>query len=101
MFVSYLLVVLCVILLELAELVVRADFVSLVSVDLSPVKFYKRIVCSEEASLLQICVALALGGVFQNKMEAEKISNIFKNNPSKLEVLYAKLSIQGKIKKAR
>ena len=33
---------------------------------------------SEEASLLQTCVALALGGVFQNKMEAEKISNIFK-----------------------
>lgn len=81
MFVSYLLVVLCVILLELAELVVRADFVSLVSVDLSPVKFYKRIVCSEEASLLQICVALALGGVFKIKWKRKRYQIYSKITP--------------------
>ncbi len=46
---------------------------------------------SEEVSLLKMCVALVLGGVFQDKIEAEKISNIFKNKPGKLEVLYSKL----------
>jgi hypothetical protein len=46
---------------------------------------------SEEVSLLQMCVALALGGVFQDKVKAEKISNVFKNNPGKLEALYSKL----------
>jgi hypothetical protein len=40
---------------------------------------------SEEVSLLKMC------GVFQDKIEAEKISNIFKNKPGKLEVLYSKL----------
>jgi hypothetical protein len=38
-----------------------------------------------------MCVALVLGGVFQNKVKARKISNIFKNNPGKLEALYSKL----------
>jgi hypothetical protein len=46
---------------------------------------------SEEVSLLQTCVALVLGGVFLDKIEAEKISNIFKNKPEKLEVLYSEL----------
>jgi hypothetical protein len=46
---------------------------------------------SEEVSLLQMCVALVLGGVFQNKVEARKISNIFKNYPGKLEALCSKL----------
>jgi hypothetical protein len=32
-----------------------------------------------------------LGGVFQDKVEAGKISNIFKNEPGKLEALYSKL----------
>jgi hypothetical protein len=46
---------------------------------------------SEEVSLLQMCVALVLGGVFQSKVEARTISNIFKNNPGKLKALYSKL----------
>ena len=46
---------------------------------------------SAEVSLLQGCVALVLGGVFQDKIKAEKISKVFKNNPRKLEVLYSKL----------
>ena len=46
---------------------------------------------SEEVSLLQTCVALVLGGVFQDKIEAEKISKIFKSKPGKLEALYSKL----------
>lgn len=46
---------------------------------------------SEEVSLLQTCVALVLGGVFQYKIEVEKISNIFINKTGKLEVLYSKL----------
>jgi hypothetical protein len=56
---------------------------------------------SEEVSLLQMCVALVLGGVFQNKVEAEKISNILKDNPGKLEALYSKLEHSGKKKKTR
>jgi hypothetical protein len=56
---------------------------------------------SEETSLLRMCVALVLGGVFQNKVEANKVSNIFKNNPGKLEVLYSKLEHPGQKKKAR
>ena len=32
---------------------------------------------SEELSLLQMCVALVLGGVFQDKIDVEKISNPF------------------------
>jgi hypothetical protein len=35
--------------------------------------------CSEEASLLQMCVALVLGEFFKIN-GSEKISNIFKNN---------------------
>ena len=53
---------------------------------------------SEEVSLLQTCVALVLGGVFQDKIEAEKISNIFKNK-SELEVLYSKLEYPRQKKK--
>jgi hypothetical protein len=56
---------------------------------------------SEEVSLLQMCVALVLGGVFQNKVEARKISNIFKNKPSKLEALYSKLEYPRQKKKTR
>jgi hypothetical protein len=44
---------------------------------------------AEEVSLLQMCVALVLGGVLQDKVEARKISNIFKNKPGKLEALYS------------
>jgi hypothetical protein len=55
---------------------------------------------SEEVSLLQTCVALVLGGVFQDKVEAEKISNIFKNNPGKLEALYSKLEYPDQKKKS-
>jgi hypothetical protein len=54
---------------------------------------------SEEISLLQMCVALVLGGVFQDKVKARKISNIFKNNPRKLEVLYSKLEHPRRRKK--
>jgi hypothetical protein len=54
---------------------------------------------SEEVALLQMCVALVLGGVFQNKVEAEKISNIFKYNPGKLEALYSKLDYPQQKKK--
>jgi hypothetical protein len=56
---------------------------------------------SEEVSLLQMCVALVLGGVFQNKVEARKISNIFKNNPGKLEALYSKLEGPSQKKETR
>jgi hypothetical protein len=56
---------------------------------------------SEEVSLLQTCVALVLGGVFQDKIEAEKISNIFKNKTGKLEVLYSKLEHPWEKKKTR
>jgi hypothetical protein len=48
---------------------------------------------SEEVSLLQMCIALVLGGVFQDKVEAKKISNIFKNHPGKLKALYSKLDM--------
>ena len=54
---------------------------------------------SEEASLLQMCVALVLGGVFQGKVEAKTISKIFKDNPGKLEALYSKLEHPGRKKK--
>ena len=54
---------------------------------------------SEEVSLLQMCVALVLGGVFQNKVEAEKISNIIKNKTGKLEVLYSKIEYPPQKKK--
>ena len=54
---------------------------------------------SEEVSLLQTCVALVLGGVFQDKIEAEKISKIFKNRPGKLKVLYSKLEHPSQKKK--
>jgi hypothetical protein len=46
---------------------------------------------AEEVSLLQMCIALVLGGVFQDKVETGKISNIFKNKHGKLEALYSKL----------
>ena len=55
---------------------------------------------SEELSLLKACVALVLGGVFQNKVEAEKISNIFKNRPGKFEALYSKLDDPRQKKKS-
>jgi hypothetical protein len=54
---------------------------------------------AEEVSLLQMCVALVLGGVFQDKVEAGKISNIFKNKPGKLEALYSKLEHSREKKK--
>jgi hypothetical protein len=54
---------------------------------------------SEEVSLLKMCVALVLGGVFQDKIEAEKISNIFKNDPRRLEALFSKLEHTGQKKK--
>jgi hypothetical protein len=54
---------------------------------------------SEEVSLLEMCVALVLGGVLQNKVEAEKISNLIKNKTGKLEVLYSKLEYQPQKKK--
>jgi hypothetical protein len=53
---------------------------------------------SEEVSLLQMCVALVLGRVFQDKVKARKISNIFKNK-SELEVLYSKLEYPRQKKK--
>jgi hypothetical protein len=55
----------------------------------------------EEVSLLQMCVALVLGGVFQNKVEAKKISNIFKNKSAKLEALYSKLEHPKQKKKTK
>jgi hypothetical protein len=55
---------------------------------------------SEEVSLLQMCVALVLGGIYQDKVKAGKISNIFKNK-SELEVLYSKLEYPRKKKKTR
>jgi hypothetical protein len=56
---------------------------------------------AEEVSLLQMCVALVLDGGFQDKVEAGKISNIFKNEPGKLEALYSKLEHPRQKKKAR
>lgn len=56
---------------------------------------------SEELSLLQMSVALVLGGVFQDEVEAEKILNILKNKPSKLEALYSKLECPRQKKKTR
>jgi hypothetical protein len=56
---------------------------------------------AEEVSLLQMCVALVLGGVFQDIVEAGKISNIFKNKPGKLEALYSKLEHPRQKKKTR
>ena len=53
---------------------------------------------SEEISLLQMCIALVLGGVFRDKVEAEKILTIFKNKPGKLERLYSKLEYARKKK---
>lgn len=46
---------------------------------------------SEELSLLRTCVALALGGVFQDELAAGKISKIIKENFIKLEELHSKL----------
>jgi hypothetical protein len=54
---------------------------------------------SEEVSLLQMCLALVLGGVFQDKVQGERVSNIFKNNSGKLEALYSKLEHPRKKKK--
>jgi hypothetical protein len=48
-----------------------------------------------------MCVALVLGGVFQNKVEAKKISNIFKNKSAKLEALYSKLEHPKQKKKTK
>jgi hypothetical protein len=56
---------------------------------------------SEEISLLQMCVALVLGGVFQDKVEAGKISKIFKTKPGKLEALYSKLEHPRQKKRTR
>lgn len=55
---------------------------------------------TEEVSLLQMCVALVLGRVFQDRAEGERISNIFKKNPGKLEALYSKLEHPRQIKKS-
>jgi hypothetical protein len=55
---------------------------------------------SEEVSLLQMCVALVLGRVFQDKFEAGKISDLFKNKPE-LEVLYSKLEYPRRKKKTK
>jgi hypothetical protein len=43
---------------------------------------------SEELSLLRACVALVLGGVYQNKVVATSVSNIIKKKNRKLEELY-------------
>jgi hypothetical protein len=43
---------------------------------------------SEEVSLLQMCIALVLGGVFQDKVEAGKISNIFKNKKKTRSIVF-------------
>ena len=56
---------------------------------------------AEEVSLLQMCVALVLCGVFQDKVEAGKKSNIFKNEPGKLEALYSKLEHPRQKKETR
>jgi hypothetical protein len=56
---------------------------------------------SEEITLLQMCVALVLGGVFQDKVEAGKISKIFKTKPRKLEALYSKLEHPRQKKRTR
>jgi hypothetical protein len=48
------------------------------------------------------CVLLLCwGGVFQNKVEAKKISNIFKNKSAKLEALYSKLEHPKQKKKTK
>ena len=56
---------------------------------------------SEELSLLRTCVALVLGGVFQDEVTAGKISEIIKKNFTQLEELHSKLENprQKKIRK--
>jgi hypothetical protein len=56
---------------------------------------------SEELSLLKECVALVLGGVFQNEVVATGISKIIKNKTGKLEALYSKLEYPQQKKKTR
>jgi hypothetical protein len=55
---------------------------------------------SEEVSFLKMCVALVLGGIFQNKVAEEKITNIIKSRSGELEVLYSKLEYPQHKKKA-
>jgi hypothetical protein len=54
-----------------------------------------------EVSLLQMCVALVLGRVFQDKVEAGKISDLFKSKSRELEALYSKLEYPKRKKKTR
>jgi hypothetical protein len=56
---------------------------------------------SEELSLLRACVALVLGGVYQNKVVATSVSNIIKKKNRKLEELYSKLEFSQQKKRAR
>jgi hypothetical protein len=56
---------------------------------------------SEELSLLRTCVALVLGGVFQNEVVATSVSNIIKKKNRKLEELYSKLEFPKQKKTAR
>jgi hypothetical protein len=46
---------------------------------------------SEEVLLLQTCVALVLGGVFQDNVKARKISDLLQNKSRELEAVYSKL----------
>jgi hypothetical protein len=56
---------------------------------------------TEELSLLQTCVALTLSGVFQNQDEAKRISNLIKNETTKLEALYSRLEHPQPKKRAK
>jgi ABC-type tungstate transport system substrate-binding protein len=56
---------------------------------------------SEELSLLRTCVALVLGGVFQNEVVATSVSNIIKKKNRKLQELYSKLELSQQKKRAR
>ena len=53
---------------------------------------------SEELSLLKACVALVLGGVFQNEVVATGVSNIIKKKNRKLIELYSKLEFRSRRK---
>ena len=56
---------------------------------------------SEELSLLKACVALVLGGVFQNEVVATGVSNIIKKKNRKLIELYSKLEFRSRRKERK
>jgi hypothetical protein len=56
---------------------------------------------SEELSLLRECIALVLGGVFQDEAAAPRISNILRNKTEDLEALYSKLEHPRPKKRAK